>query len=156
MQFSQLIVPDNVLIDNFSQSKTAVFHRICKLLCANSPELELESLFEAYWNRENLGSTAIGHGIIIPHVRVPLLTTPKACFIKLIHPVEFGAQDKQPADLVIGLAAPQNQSQQHLTILNSLIQQFSNPDFRRTCRTSTDSESLYALLKNKSVEPACV
>jgi nitrogen PTS system EIIA component len=155
MQFSQIIISANVCIDTTSQSKTAVLHRICKLLCESSPCLEIQSLFEAYWNRENLGSTAIGHGNSIPNVRVPLLTTPIACFIKLIYPVEFGAEDKQPVDLVIGLAAPQNQSQQHLTILNSLIKKFSNPDFRKACRKSTDPEFLYTLLANESVEPAC-
>ncbi|MDP1602822.1 MAG: PTS sugar transporter subunit IIA [Legionella sp.] len=155
MQFSQLFTPGNVFIDAFSQSKTAVFHRISELLSANTPTLKLQDLFDAYWKRENLGSTAIGYGIIIPHIRTPLLKYPKACFIKLRHPVEFGAEDKQPADLVIGLASPQNQAELHLIILNNLLERFSQPSFRKMCRSMNTSESLYALLVNDIVEPVC-
>lgn len=155
MQFSQLFTPGNVFIDAVSQSKTAVFHRISELLSANSPHLKLQDLFDAYWKRENMGSTAIGHGIIIPHIRTPLLAKPRACFIKLLHPIEFGAQDKQPADLVIAVASPEHQRELHLIILNILLERFSQPAFRKACRKMNTSESLYALLVNDMVESVC-
>jgi mannitol/fructose-specific phosphotransferase system IIA component (Ntr-type) len=47
---------------------------------------------------------------------------------------------------VIGLASPQNQSQQHLTILKTIVEQFGNADFRKCCRQSNDTAALYTLL----------
>lgn len=146
MQLGQLITPQCVYIDQHSKSKTAVFHTLCQLFTNALPELDVDVLFEAYWERENLGSTAIGHGIIIPHVRTAAITSPKACFIKLLHPVDFGAKDKQPADLVIGLIVPNNQETQHLTLLSTIIKQFSESGFRKACRKSNNTESLYTLL----------
>jgi nitrogen PTS system EIIA component len=155
MQLSELLTPEDVTIDSISQSKTAVFHRISELLSASTPALNQQKLFDAYWKRENLGSTAIGNGISIPHVRVPLLKKPKACVIKLLHPVEFGAFDKQPADLVIGLASPEQQADLHLIILKNLIEKLGNSDFRKACRNKTTPESLYALLVSDVNETVC-
>ena len=153
MKLGYLITPQHVCIDTISQSKTAVFHKISELFTHTTPELSLDELFDAYWHRENLGSTTIGHGIMLPHIRMPAINEPKACFIKLIHPIDFGAEDKQPVDLVIGLMMPANQEEHHLTILAAIIKQFSDPCFRKACRNLSNAESLYDLLVNGLLEP---
>lgn len=100
-----------------------------------------------------MGSTSIGQGITIPHIRVPGLTQPHACVIRLLNPVDFGATDKQPVDLVIGLVVPQEQQvDQHLQLLASIIKQFSIPSFREACRRMTDSGALYNLLASETVQ----
>lgn len=156
MLFHHMLTPEHVCVDDASQSKTAVLKKVSQIFGASTPELSIQTLFEAYWKRENLGSFAIGNGIIIPHIRLPSLTMPKTCFIKLKYPVDFGAQDKQPADLVIGLLAPLNQNQQHLNILSSIVKQFSDADFRKACRNLNDRESLYALITEEPVLSECL
>ncbi|MGQ3888006.1 PTS sugar transporter subunit IIA [Legionella sp. CNM-1927-20] len=152
MNLGYFIAPQHVYIDLASQSKTAVFHKISELFTTTIPELNFNELFDAFWHRELLGSTAIGHGIIIPHIRLPTINQPKACLIKLINPVDFGAEDKQPADLVVGLIVPPNQEEHHLTILAAIIKQFSDSSFRNACRKANNAESLYALVVNGALE----
>lgn len=151
MQLCQVIHPNCVFIDSASQSKTAVLLKISQLLGQVYPELDVEELFDAYWKRESLGSTAIGQGITIPHIRSDAIKEPKACVIRLLHPIDFGAEDKQPVDLVIGLIVPQEQINQHLQLLAAIIKQFNQASFRELCRQTTCPDHLYKLLHEESI-----
>ena len=146
MPFRELLDQQSVCIDDTSQSKTAVLLKVSQLLCIENPQLTVEQLFDAYWRRESLGSTAIGHGILIPHIRTALLSQTKACFLKLKHPVDFGAEDKQPIDLVFGLIVPEDQPNEHLKTLKEIIRSFSQSDFRIACRQTDNNDALYELL----------
>ncbi|AHE66361.1 phosphotransferase system mannitol/fructose-specific IIA domain Ntr-type [Legionella oakridgensis ATCC 33761 = DSM 21215] len=146
MQFCEFLTPSSVFIDSAAQSKTAVLLKLSQILSQNHPELNAEALFDAYWKRESLGSTTIGHGIIIPHIRAETINKTCGCFLKLLNPVDFGAADKQPVDLVLGFVVPQGQNDQHLQILGKSIKQFSMPEYRNAYRKAENSESLYALL----------
>ncbi|KTC75497.1 Nitrogen regulatory protein [Legionella birminghamensis] len=153
MFLAQIITPDCVNVDSSSKSKAAVFQKVSQLLSDNFSELNREELFSAYWKREALGSTAIGHGIAIPHVRVPGLNRVRACFIRLLHPVDFCAEDRQLSDLIIALAVPENQSEYHLKLLREIIVQFSDQEFCRICRGLTCEKALFNLLIEASNTP---
>lgn len=148
MQLYKLISPTCISVDNQLRSKTAVLNKISQLISTQQTQLTAQDLFDAYWKRETLGSTGIGKGIAIPHVRIPSINAPIACFIKLQNPVDFGAEDKQPADLIIGLAVPFHHHQQHLEILSTIIKLFSNQELRKSCRNTHHAAALYHLLMN--------
>ncbi|KTD23177.1 PTS sugar transporter subunit IIA [Legionella londiniensis] len=150
MLFFNLFHRKNICLDEASQSKTAVLLKISQLIHQNNPKLSIESLFDAFWKRETLGSTAIGHGIIIPHIRSQAAEETQACFLKLKTPIDFGAEDKQPIDLVIGLVVPQTNTTQHLALLNGICQEFGKPSLRNACRAANDEEELFRLLVKPS------
>ncbi|CDZ76755.1 Nitrogen regulatory protein [Legionella massiliensis] len=146
MQLSHIINLNAVYIDSVSKSKTAVLLKISQILSQLHPGLNEQELFEAYWKRECLGSTAIGQGITIPHIRSLKLEKAQACIIRLLNPVDFGAADKQPIDLAIGLVVPQEQVNHHLEILAAIIKRCSVPSFREACRRTDNNVALYNLL----------
>lgn len=148
MLFSELFSKEMIHIDDQSLSKTAVLLKISQLLSQKEPKLDEEELFTAYWNRENLGSTAIGHGVTIPHLRMKNINKPLACFLKLRNPVDFGAEDKQPVDLVIGLLVPEDQTKQHLELLATIVEQFNRIKFREACRSAKDEAALGKIFAN--------
>ncbi|RAP35311.1 hypothetical protein B1207_13140 [Legionella quinlivanii] len=153
MFLAQIMVPDCVNIDSSSKSKAAVLQKISQILSDCFPELNREDLFSAYWKRESMGSTAIGQGIAIPHVRVKDLNQARACFIRLLHPVDFCAEDRQLTDLIIGLAVPENQSERHLKLLRDIIVQFSDPEFTGICRELTCEKELFNRLMEAPNNP---
>ncbi|MDP3704856.1 MAG: PTS sugar transporter subunit IIA [Legionellaceae bacterium] len=146
MIFHKLLDKDSILIDTVAQSKAAVLQNMCKLLSQCHPELNAHTLFHAYWERENLGSTTIGHGVMIPHIRVDSIDRTYGCFLRLQHPVDFGAEDKQPIDLVFGLTVAANDANEHLKTLSNIVRQFSDPKFRSECRQAIDQISLSTIL----------
>lgn len=154
IQAQQWIRPRHVQIDEHSKSKTAVLMKISMLLADKHPALDANTLFDQYWKRETLGSTDIGEGIAIPHARSADVETPAACFLRLLNPVDFGADDKRPADLIIGLLVPDNKPDLHLYLLQTIVTQFKNQDFCEACRKASDNHELYLTLLNQFTQKA--
>ena len=63
-------------------------------------------IFDTLMQREKLGSTGIGHGIAIPHGKLPKLENLFGLFARLDRPIDFESLDGQPVDLVFLLLAP--------------------------------------------------
>lgn len=143
-QFQQFIDSTAFYIDNTAQSKTAVLLKISQIMHRQNPALSVETLFDAYWARESLGSTAIGYGVLVPHIRHDKISVISGCFLRLQHPVDFGAVDQQPIDLVLGLLVPQNQMSQHLNALAFITEQFNLSSLRKACRQAKNTQELAA------------
>ncbi len=146
MLLTEFISSQKVCIDSISLSKTAVLLHASQLLSHSQPALDPQFLFDAFWKREALGSTTIGHGITIPHVRSDLINEPTGCFMRLQNPVDFGAEDKQPVDLVLAFIVPSHETEQHLMILSAIMKKFDDHQFREDCRKASSDEDLYRIM----------
>jgi PTS system nitrogen regulatory IIA component len=76
-----------------------------------------EMLFQMLLAREGLGSTGIGDGIAIPHVRNPLVLNvaqPSVTLCYLETPIDFGALDGKPVHSLFSLVSPTIKSHLHL------------------------------------------
>ncbi len=92
--------------------------------------------------RERLASTAIGHGVAIPHGRVDFIDASRGAFLRLAEPVDFGAADGTPVDLILAMVVPQHSTMKHLEQLAELAEYFSDPDFRSRLRQADDTDAL--------------
>ncbi len=99
--------------------------------------------FDALRQREQMGSTAIGHGVAVPHGRIAGLREPCGAFLRLKHPARF---DEQDVDLVFALLMPTENPQLHLQALADVAALFSNEHIRDQLRHATGDDALYALL----------
>lgn len=95
---------------------------------------ERPDFFQALIEREKLGSTGLGHGVALPHARIPHLHAPMACFLKLDKPIDYEAPDQQPVDLIIGLFVPEEARDGHLQLLSQIAQLMSQEAVRTALR----------------------
>ncbi|WAW88295.1 PTS sugar transporter subunit IIA [Xanthomonas citri pv. malvacearum] len=128
--------------------RDTVLHAAADLLSCR--QAGADELYANLCEREALGSTAIGHGIAIPHGRCPNLTEPRGALLRLDTPVPFGSDE--PVDLVFAMAVPAHYTHQHLMLLSELAERFSDADFRRNLRAAPNADALMALLAD--VPPA--
>ena len=85
-------------------------------------EVDREFLVRVLVAREALGSTGIGDGIAIPHVRNPIVlhvSRPMISLCFLEQPIEFGAIDGQPVYALFSLISPTVRG--HLHLLSRLV-----------------------------------
>ena len=90
-----------------------------------------EFLFEVLRAREQLGSTAIGDGIAIPHPRHPLVlhvTRPAVAVCFLESPIDYGALDGKVVSTLFLILSPSVRC--HLHLLARLAFALRQPDFR--------------------------
>lgn len=98
---------------------------------------------EALLQREQMGSTAIGHGVAVPHGRIAGLKAPVGAFLRLPTPTRFGDQD---VDLVFALLMPTDNPQLHLHALADIAALFSDDDVRERLRSAVNDDVLFHLL----------
>ena len=140
MNITDLLMPDRVSCRDDLGSKKRLLEYVSELLAGSSPELTQNEIFDALINREKLGSTGLGKGVAIPHGRMASLERPVCAFVKLATPVDFDATDGQPVDLVFALLVPENSTEEHLQVLSTIAEIFSNQGISMALRQcDTDS-----------------
>lgn len=145
MHLLDLIAPARVIAGAKVSSKKRLLEQLAAALGEGDPERE-RALYDSLCQRERLGSTGLGHGVAIPHGRSAALGVATGAVLRLAEPVDFGAGDGEPVDLVFALAVPEHFTQQHLVLLAQLAEMFGDERFRSRLREAKDSEALYRLL----------
>ncbi|MFZ5485232.1 MAG: PTS IIA-like nitrogen regulatory protein PtsN [Pseudomonadota bacterium] len=143
---SKLLKPANVLLDVEAGSKKRLFELASQAFEA-SEGVSASEVFDSLFSREKLGSTALGHGIAIPHGRIKGLKETACAFVRMKAPIDFDAPDSLPVDLLFILLAPAAASDLHLQILAELAQMFSEKDMREQLRAAPDVDHLHALIR---------
>jgi PTS system nitrogen regulatory IIA component len=95
-------------------------------------EVDREFLLKVLLTRESLGSTGIGDGIAIPHVRNPIvlhIQRPMVTLCFLENPIDFAALDGKPVDTLFTLVSPTIRA--HLGLLSKLAFALRDERFRQ-------------------------
>lgn len=95
-----------------------------------SDDVDRDFLLDVLLSRESMGSTGIGDGIAIPHVRNPVVLNGAPaiitlCFLKA--PIEFGSIDGKPVHTIFSLVSPTIKG--HLQLLAKLSWALHDPAF---------------------------
>ncbi|MCX7024239.1 MAG: PTS sugar transporter subunit IIA [Spirochaetes bacterium] len=80
-------------------------------------EVDRTFLYQVLLARETLGSTGIGDGIAIPHVRNPVvlhLSKPTVTLCFLENPIDFKALDGKPVNVLFTITSPTVRAHLHL------------------------------------------
>ena len=145
MDLSDLLTLDAVVPTLRANSKKQVLQE----LSAKAAEITGQSerdIFEVLLQRERLGSTGVGHGVAIPHGKLPRLEKIIGLFVRLDKPIDFEAVDDLPVDLVFLLLAPESAGADHLKALARIARVLRDGQKSAKLRATTDPAGLYALL----------
>ncbi len=142
---SKLLRPEFVLLDLDVGSKKRVFEQI-GLLFENHRQIARSQIYDSLFAREKLGSTALGHGIAIPHGRIKNGKETLTAFVRTKEPISFEAPDGNPVRLIFAVLVPEHATETHLQILSELAQMFSEPSAREALLNCTTVEQTYQLL----------
>ena len=137
---------DRILFNVAVSSKKRMLEELSGLLSRHRTMLDRHTVFQVLNERERLGSTGIGSGIALPHGRLNGISEPLAAVLRLRQGLDFDAVDDQPVTLVIGLLVPADATEQHLKILASLAQTFSDAAHKSQILAAQDADSLLNLL----------
>jgi len=133
------------------RDKTAVLRELAAHLAREraADGIDAERLVEVLWERERLGSTAIGDGIAIPHGKLPGLQGVVGAFGRHPAGVNFDSLDGTPTHLFFLLVAPEDSVGQHLKALARVSRLLKDRAFRDRLLTAPDRAALYALIREE-------
>jgi PTS system nitrogen regulatory IIA component len=103
-------------------------------------------VFDALLKREELGSTGVGDGVALPHVRLAQVKTPFGIMARLRDPIDFDAVDGQPVDLVCLLMLSKENEALQLKALAAVARRLRSPDVLDELRRAPNRAVLYNVL----------
>ncbi len=109
-------------------------------------EVDRSFLFRVIVARESLGSTGVGDGIAIPHVRNPIvmhIPRPMVTLCFLDSPVEFGALDGKPVHTIFVMVSPTISA--HLSLLSKLAFSLRQPEFTAVIGREGAREEIFSV-----------
>jgi len=121
-------------------------------------EVDREFLLQVLLARESLGSTGIGEGLAIPHVRNPIvmhISRPMVSLCFLEHAIDFNAIDGKPVHTLFAIVSPTVTA--HLSMLSKLSFGLREGPFAETVRRQGSREELFhaaARLEEATASPS--
>jgi PTS system nitrogen regulatory IIA component len=108
-----------------------------------------EEVLDALQDREQLGSTALGGGIALPHAQLRGGGRPVMLFARLARPINFQAADEEPVDLVILLLWPEDCAEGFLPALSEICRSLRDPQVLRRLRLASSPDEVVALFQRE-------
>jgi nitrogen PTS system EIIA component len=145
MKISDLLSPTDVMLDVRATSKRALLQEFGAKAATNLG-LPVDQVAPLLLKREDLGSTGIGKGVAIPHVRLPGVQRPYGLLARLRQPIEFDAIDGQAVDIVFVLLLPDNAESGQLGALALVARTLRPPENLARLRGAKTASELYAAI----------
>lgn len=140
-----LVSPESTVFNQAFSSKKKLFEHAAQLF-ETLKGLKHQDVFDSLFERERLGSTALGFGVAIPHGRIKSLKEAAGAFYRLKPGLEFDAPDNLPVSLCFILLVPQDANERHLQILGELAQLFGDAETRDQLLAVATPDELQKLL----------
>lgn len=154
MELSSILKPEAVRVLSAASSKKRLFQEIGDVAAATLG-LDAQAIVDSLLERESLGPTGVGHGVALPHARLPELETVTGVFVMLEKPIDFGSVDRQPVDLAFSLFAPEEAGVEHLKALALVSRTLREQTVCSKLRANPDPVKLHAILTEaQSVQAA--
>ena len=145
MDISSILSEDMVFPCVEAENKRRFFQEAAKIL-AQKGKLDENKIFEALWERENLGSTGYSEGIAVPHARLEGLDKVVVAFIRLRKGIDFDSFDGKEADLFAVVISPEQSGEDHLQALSLFSRVLKNPDECQKIRKAKTAHEIYTIL----------
>lgn len=120
MQLGSLIQPGLIFPDLPTVDRPQLLRVFAERIAARGLTRDAEELYRKLWEREELGSTAIGSGIAIPHCKLPNIKQGVVAIGVVPEGVDFGAADGRPVHLFFLVISPSQSAAEHLQVLAAI------------------------------------
>lgn len=132
-----------------SRSKEDVISELVDVLIESKelPAAKRDAVIKGVMKRERLGSTGIGAGLAVPHVKQsPEVPRLMGAFGRSIDGVEFDAVDGEPVHLFFLLLSPPGDPSMHLEALKLLSGLTRDENFRKFLRSADGVDGIVETL----------
>lgn len=153
MDLGDLLAPEGIIPSLSANSKKQALQELAQR-ASQLTGLEARDVFDTLLQRERLGSTGLGRGIAIPHVKFRSLTDIVCLFARTAEPIEFESHDGQPVDLIFLLLAPEHASGDHLKALSRISRLMREPSTLERLRSASDAKAIREILTSPAASYA--
>ena len=146
MRITELLKKESIELGVKVADKNAAIDKLISLMDAGGRLNSIQGYKEGILAREELGSTAIGEGIAIPHAKVDAVKEPGLAAMVVPEGVDYEAFDGSLANLIFMIAAPAAGDDVHLQALSRLSTLLMNPGFKESLIGAKDADEFLDII----------
>lgn len=141
MDLCDLLASDGIIAPLKASGKKHALQELA-VIAAEKTGIDQREIFNTLLQRERLGSTGLGRGIAVPHVKLPGMRNILCVFARLEEPIDYESHDNEPVDLLFLLLAPDHAGGDHLKALASISRVVREPSVIEALRNAPDVAGL--------------
>ena len=151
MRITDLLKKQAIEIGVSVKDKSEAIEKLVSLhdKCGNLKDREAYK--EGILKREEMGTTAIGMEIAIPHAKSEAVKAPALSAITVPDGVDYGSPDGDPCKLVFMIAATTD-GDVHLEVLARMMQMLMDMDFTAKLKAAKNADEFLKLIDEKETE----
>ncbi len=151
MRITDLLKKEGIVLGAAPADKRAAIDQLVALheKCGNL--LDPAAYKEGILKREDMGTTAIGMEIAIPHAKSEAVKAPALTALTVPDGVDYGAPDGEPCKLLFMIAATTD-GDVHLEVLARMMQMLMDPGFTDDLKAAKTPEEFLAVIDAKETE----
>jgi PTS system nitrogen regulatory IIA component len=109
-----------------------------------------DTVVRSLLEREQLGSTSVGHGFAIPHCKIDGLKELALVLIRVAEPLDFGASDDQPVSFFFVVVSPPDKPADHLKLLSQIARILKRTELREGLLGASDADQVVDAIRAAS------
>ena len=151
MKLIDVLTEDCVFAELNAQDRDGVIKELLDKLvnCGRISKDKEQVILKALIDREELGSTAIGNGVAIPHAKIEVVDNIIAAFGISHKGVDFNALDGEKVYLFFLLIAPSESAGPHLKVLARITRLLRDKNFREILMKAKSKEEAIKLIEEE-------
>ncbi len=142
MKICELLDESKIVLDIKSKDKLGAINELIELFKDDERIVDLEMFKKAVFDREKIMSTGVGKGFAVPHAKTNWVKDVLIAFGRCSEPIPFESLDGQPVDLIVLLAARENQVAPHIRFLSRISRMMNSDEFRNALKSAKDEKEI--------------
>jgi nitrogen PTS system EIIA component len=143
MNINSILSPERTFCNIETRSKKNAIEKAAALIADTLSSLDANEIYSKLIAREKLGPTALGQGIALPHCRIEGCDSIVGALFTISTPIDFGALDDQPVNIMFVLLVPEEEVDEHLKTMAMLAARFDSEEYRSNLVNASDSQDLF-------------
>lgn len=121
---------------------------LAQKIVARGLSKDAEELYRKLWEREQLGTTAVGSGVAVPHCKLSGLERVVLAVALLNEGIDFGAEDEEPVRVFFCIVSPHDSPAAHLQCLAAVSRWVKEAEHVERLLELTEPEAICRLFSD--------
>lgn len=140
-------IPSSVIPQLEASSRWEAIDTMCESVVEQAKVARVETIISAVRTREELIGTGVGHGVAIPHARLPNLNRAVITFGRSINGLDWDSPDGVPVHFVFLILTPEEDQGIQVLILAALARAMEKEDTRQRLMKIDGANKLWEMLR---------
>lgn len=151
MRITDLLKKSSIALNITAENKTAAIDRLVSLHEKSGNLSDAKSYKNDILAREDMGSTAVGMEVAIPHAKSTAVKAPALAAVTVPNGVDYNSPDGAPCKLIFMIAATTD-GDVHLEVLARLMQLLMDEDFTSKLKSAKTPDEFLNIIDKKETE----